>query len=90
MTRAWNRRRSSLTGDRDPAVRAGCADGGHGGEEGVRGDDQSCPAAPGLPAAVLVLVLVEAEAGLRRLEGFLDAPTSAGNGEQVVQGNGLG
>ncbi len=54
-----------VDGDVDQSVQAGGADGGRGGEERVRGDDQGGPAVPGFPAAVLVLV--QTEAGLGRL-----------------------
>jgi hypothetical protein len=59
-----------------------------GGEVRVGGDDQGGPAVPGFPAAVLVLV--ETEAGLRGLERLFDAPTTPGNGDQVVQRDGFG
>jgi hypothetical protein len=54
----------------------------------VGGDDQGRPAVPGFPPAVLVLV--QAEAGFGGLEGFLDAPPSAGDGDELVQRNQFG
>jgi hypothetical protein len=56
------------------------------GEEGVSEDRQGGPAVPGRPTAVLV----QAEAGLRGLERFVDLPAATGRRDQVVQRHGFG
>ena len=47
------------------------------------GDNERGPAVPSFPSAVLMLV--QAEAGLGGLEGFPNAPTPAGDRDQVMQ-----
>ena len=76
-----------VDGDVDQAVRGFGAGRGSGCKERVSSDDQGGPAVPGSAAAVLVLV--PSEAGFSGLERFLDAPTLTGDGDEVVQGNGL-
>jgi hypothetical protein len=77
-----------VDGDVDQPIRACSGDRGGDGEEGVGGDDQGRPAVPRFPAAVLILV--QTQAGFRGLKRFLDAPATAGDGDELVQGNEFG